>query len=336
MKQRESTFHELQGENPFQVTRFQPGADVEWDRFVARANNGTIFHLRRFLSYHPGDRFDDHSLVFQKEDRWVSVLPAAVRVEDGIKTLISHPGASMAGPVFQASLSLRDAFCVVERTLAYAKQTEIDAIRLTLPPLIYHQRPGNYFDFALLDAGFSYQRREVSSVIPLDFSEDDTLFFFSEGSRRAVRRGLKLGIRAHESDDYPAFYEILKKNLHMRHNVQPTHSLEELLCLRDLFPDRIRLFSAFAEDEMVAGIVTFACNENVALAFYISHKEEKQEYRGVNVLFYEVVQWAIRSKFKFLDFGIFTVNMKPNWGLARFKESFGAHGVFRDTLYKEL
>lgn len=30
--------------------------------------------------------------------------------------------------------------------------------------------------------------------------------------------------------------------------------------------------------------------------------------------------------------GIFTGNEDPNWGLARFKESFGAQGVFRDSL----
>jgi hypothetical protein len=40
--------------------------------------------------------------------------------------------------------------------------------------------------------------------------------------------------------------------------------------------------------------------------------------------------------FSFLDFGIFTVNMEPNWGLGRFKENFGSRGIFRDTFYKEL
>ena len=41
---------------------------------------------------------------------------------------------------------------------------------------------------------------------------------------------------------------------------------------------------------------------------------------------------AIERGFRYLDFGIFTVRMEPNFGLARFKESFGASGMFRDTL----
>jgi lipid II:glycine glycyltransferase (peptidoglycan interpeptide bridge formation enzyme) len=56
----------------------------------------------------------------------------------------------------------------------------------------------------------------------------------------------------------------------------------------------------------------------------------------VNLLFYEVFQWCIAQGFRFLDFGIFTVNMQPNWGLGRFKESFGAQGVFRDTMWLEF
>ena len=51
----------------------------------------------------------------------------------------------------------------------------------------------------------------------------------------------------------------------------------------------------------------------------------------LGILFFDVL-WAIQQKFKAFDFGIFTVNENPNMGLARFKENFGASGVFRDTI----
>ena len=35
-----------------------------WDAFVQKANNGTVFGLRTFLSYHIDRRFKDHSLIF--------------------------------------------------------------------------------------------------------------------------------------------------------------------------------------------------------------------------------------------------------------------------------
>ena len=122
----------------------------------------------------------------------------------------------------------------------------------------------------------------------------------------------------------------------MRHNVQPTHSLRELEKLKKIFPDEIRLWGAFKGKKLIAGVCNFSANPKVVLAFYISHLEKYQEYRAVNLLFYEIMTQYQKEGFKFLDFGIFTVNMEPNWGLARFKENFGARGIFRDTFIKNL
>jgi lipid II:glycine glycyltransferase (peptidoglycan interpeptide bridge formation enzyme) len=124
--------------------------------------------------------------------------------------------------------------------------------------------------------------------------------------------------------------------LSIRHDVKPTHSLDELLHLKEIFPQKINLFGAYIEGKMVAGVVNFIATENVVLAFYISHDEAFQEVRPTNLLFYEIFEWAIQKKFSVFDFGIFTVNEKPNFGLARFKENFGASGQFRDTLEIKL
>lgn len=41
--------------------------DKDWDNFVLNSNNGTMFHSRKFLSYHPEGRFKDTSLVIIKK-----------------------------------------------------------------------------------------------------------------------------------------------------------------------------------------------------------------------------------------------------------------------------
>ncbi|MBN1560627.1 GNAT family N-acetyltransferase [candidate division KSB1 bacterium] len=318
------------------VQRYTGDLEKVWDEFVWSANNGTLFHTRRFLSYHPPDRFVDHSLLFTKKGRLLALLPAVDYDEEGTRLVLSHRGASYGGFVIRDTLSIREAFDLVEALLNYAKNEGFGAIDMTPPPQIYLRRPSNYIDFALVQNGFCYRKREISSVIPLDFAADEILNTFDEASRRAVRRGQKLGVAVRESDDpaeYERFYAILKKNLRLRHNVHPTHTLAELLDVKKLFPDRVKLFAAYTpDDDMAAGVVMFICNPRVVLAFYISHDEEYQHYRGVNCLFHDIIDWGIREKYGFLDFGIFTVNQDPNWGLARFKESFGAQGVFRDSL----
>ena len=56
----------------------------------------------------------------------------------------------------------------------------------------------------------------------------------------------------------------------------------------------------------------------------------------VKLLIYKIFEWVIAEGYNVFDFGIFTVNEKPNTGLARFKENFGASGIFRDTVELKL
>lgn len=307
-----------------------------WDRFVWQANNGTMFHTRKFLSYHKEGRFEDNSLLFYEGDKISALFPAAVRLVEGQKVLSSHCGASYGGFVYDEKTSIRKAFDLVESLIEYGKKNEFDKIEMTLPPFIYLKRPSHYIDFALYKNGFTYKKREVSSVIPLDFSPEDIYKQFKPEARTAARRSQKLGVQIKIQDDFEQFYPILKKNLKMRHNVNPTHTLDELLLLKKLFPEKILQFGAYLEDRMIAGVTNFICNNRVVLAFYISHDEDFQKYRPVNLLFYEIIKWSIQRGYKFLDYGIFTVNEDPNWGLGKFKESFGARGILRETFQKIL
>ncbi|UCH64266.1 MAG: GNAT family N-acetyltransferase [Fidelibacterota bacterium] len=314
------------------VSPYEPSFQEEWDRYVRQASNGTLFHLRRFLGYHPQDRFQDHSLTFTGAKGLLALFPAAEQEVQGERHLVSHPGASYGGLVVPIGLSFQNSCELVESLLDYARRWGFQGITLTLPPTIYNRRLSNYLDFALLQQGFSYRRREVSSILYLEPSPEENLTKFTDASRRAVRKAQQSGIVVSLSHDYSTFYDILLHNLKRRHNVQPTHTLEELLRLADLFPDEIHLLAAYRGDRMIAGITIFDAGPDVTLAFYISHDEVFQQYRAVNLLFYEMICRAIEKGFRYLDFGIFTVQMEPNFGLARFKESFGSSGMFRDTL----
>ena len=313
------------------VKRFNNNSSA-WDNFVSSANNGTLFHTRRFLNYHHEGRFNDHSLEFYKKGKLVGVFPAALIESGDQRQLVSHPGASVGSFVVPEDLAFADALEMVEQLVDYSKRENLDGIKLTQPPTIYSKRLSHYIDFALQKNGFLYSKREISSILFLEKSIDENLSKFKSTHRTAVRKAEKSGVVVKETDDFASFYEILKKNLSIRHDVKPTHSLDELLHLKELFPDKINLFGAYIEEKMVAGVINFIATENVVLAFYISHNEDFQEVRPINLLFYKIFEWAIQKKYNVFDFGIFTVNEEPNMGLARFKENFGASGQFRDTM----
>ena len=310
--------------------------ESRWDQFVSSGNNGTLFHLRKFLNYHPQDRFQDHSILIEKKQNLFSVLPAAELIVDGKRILVSHPGSTVGSFVVPENLSIADAMSMSEALVTYVKDNNFSGIRITLPPTLYQRRLSNYMDFSFFKQGFTYSKRDVTSILFLEDSLDKNLAKFKSSHLRAVRNAQEKGVNVRQSNDFDSFYHILEQNLKIRHGVSPTHTLAELKNIHALFPDRVNLFAAFVKDVMVAGVVNFVVNDYVVLAFYISHDEAYQEFRAVNLLFYSIFDWAIQQGFRIYDFGTFTVNEEPNMGLGRFKESFGASGIFRDTIELKL
>ncbi|MHA2601009.1 MAG: GNAT family N-acetyltransferase [Candidatus Thorarchaeota archaeon SMTZ1-83] len=316
-----------------EVIEYEEKHRERWEEFVERSNNGTIFHRMKFLDYHPKGRFQNRHFLIEERDRIVSVFPGAEEAAPEGRMLVSHPGASYGGFVVSEDLGVRGSIAVVKRLFNSLRERGFKKVVLTQPPVIYQKILTNYIDFAVWICGGTYLRRELSAVIEVS---EDPLLTFRTAARTAVRKSIKSGVKVRESQDYERFYEILRKNLRMRHNVTPTHSLDELLRLTELFPERIRLFCAYLGEEPIGGIVSFICNQRVVLAFYISHIEEYQSYRPVNLLIYELLKWLRQSGHRYLDLGTFTLKMEPDFGLARFKENFKARGLFRDTLVIEL
>ncbi|MDZ7267326.1 MAG: GNAT family N-acetyltransferase [candidate division KSB1 bacterium] len=315
------------------LVRYDEGHRQLWDAFIPHSNQGTLFHTRAFLAYHPAGRFVDASLLFFKHNELCAVLPAALDPHTGRNVLRSHPGASFGGPATAAALGVQECDRLVTLLLEHCRRQGYAGVEITLPPPVYFSHPNNHLDYVLWRHGFRYRKREVTSIIPAD----PPAGLLPREFHRAVRRAQRRGVTIQESDDFPAFHAHLRNHMLARHHVEPTHSLADLQCLRRLLPGQLRLFTACLGAEMIAGTLLFLCNPRAALAFYyLSHREGFRQYHGFELLMFEVLRWCRAQGLRALDFGTFTLNSEPNWGLANFKESFGAQGIFRDTLYLEL
>ena len=314
------------------IEKYRSSDEDLWDSFIHSSNNGTLFHLRSFLNYHPKDRFIDHSLIITKKGKLFSVFPAAEQIINNNKFLVSHPGASIGSFVVREDLSIADSMELVKLLVVYTRGNKFKGIRITLPPNLYQYRLSDYLEFSFFKNDFIYVNRDITSILFLEKTIEKTLKKFRSSHKRSIRKAKEYGITVRQSQNFPAFYKILKQNLKIRHHVSPTHSVEELINIQKLFPSRCNLFGAYLQNKMIAGVVNFVINKHVLLAFYISHDENYSELRSVNLLFYTIFEWAIESGYVIYDFGTFTVKEEPNMGLGRFKESFGASGIFRDTI----
>jgi hypothetical protein len=303
----------------------------DWDKFVQTSNNGTIFHERKFLSYHPSDRFLDHSLIFKSKKKIIALFPAIEIKNNHKKYLISHGGASFGGFVHD-DINIRNAFYLVDDFISYAQTKKFDHVIIKLPPFIYHQKFNNHIEFALIQSGFQYLKRELSSIVSLNCPVNRITSLYKPEARTAINKAQRMGVTVRISPDFDSYFPILENNLGKHNNISPTHSIDEIKSLAHMYPDRVYLFAAFLDEKMIAGIVNFICNPKVALTFYISDDTLYRKYRPVNLLMYEVMKWAVEKQLHYVDFGTISVDMVINWGLGKFKETLGARGIFRDTL----
>ena len=310
------------------VEKFSAPKVELWDDFVDQSFNGTIFNKQQFLSYHDPNRFKDNSLLFLENGNVFSVFTANIYQED---FLISHQGASFGGFVYK-NLSLENALKLCTALVNYAKENKIKYIKMTEAPVIYSHPFNQNMHFALIKNGFTITQAELTSVVQLDFLKVNILESYNPKARTNVKKAIKEKIEISFSDDFSAFYTMMLENFNSRHGIKPTHSLQEILKLREIFPENILLLAAFKDQVMIAGSLLFICNPRVLMTFYLVNDFRFQILRPLNLLVYELTKWAVSKNFRFIDFGTITSNMEINKGLTQFKENFSATGVFRNSL----
>ena len=98
------------------------------------------------------------------------------------------PGSTLGSFVIPEDLSISDSMSLVECLLQYCKSKKIDNIRVTTPPNLYQYRLSNYIDFAFLKNNFYYLKRDVTSILYLENTIDETLKKFRPSHKRAIKK----------------------------------------------------------------------------------------------------------------------------------------------------
>lgn len=306
-----------------------------WDSFVLNSNNGTMFHLQKFFDYHPPEKFQFNHLIFLKKDEIIAVLPGLL-----IKGLFESPIGASYGSIVVGDIKFKTAMEIITLLLEYGKKNRIREFMLTPPPLIYDNYPNQSLDFAMLWQGFHYDFHYISSAIRLD-REKEIISRFQPTVRRNIRKTLRNpDIHVEINERYDQFYPILLKNK-AKHHVKPTHSYEDLMRLKSLLPDCLKLFMVYHQDTPIGGSLMFFCNKNVALCFYNMLLYEYAQYKPIHRVMYEVVKFATEAGYKYVDIGVSQDTsaenpMTPSMNLIDFKEKFDAKTVMRNTFYIKL
>lgn len=306
-----------------EVRRYTAADIKAWNGFVADAKNATFLLDRRYMDYH-SDRFTDASLMVYDGTRLVALLPANV---DGT-TLVSHGGLTYGGLVMGDDMTAercREVFRIINTFLR--RSLHINKVVYKPTPWIYHTLPAEEDLYALVqECHAQLTAREISTTVRLRQPMK-----FAKLRHRGANKARRLGLTVRETDDLAAFWRILDTNLEEKYHVRPVHTPEELSLLKLRFPDRLRLFMAYREEQPLGGTLVFDCG-SVVHTQYISASAEGKTSGALDLVFDTLIHHTFADR-QWLDFGKSTEQGGTwlNTNLIHQKEGFGGRAVCYDT-----
>lgn len=300
-----------------------------WKQILKASKEGTLFHNPDFLAYHK-DKFNEHHLGVFKGQTLVGVLPMALFETDGKKIAKSPYGGSFGGFIFDRVLRYKGSKKIVTAFLEYIKNLNVQRVEIIPPPIYLSNLHDDTFIFALLEQGFKMVNSDISSVTYLN-KEDIKMDLFSSRRRNKIRKAQKNDIYCKfNSDKLDDFWHLMEFTF-KKHGTTATHTKEEWRWLSKNLPDKVWYDIAYKGKKPVAGIGHFKIREDIDSAFYLCTDSDFLHLQGLSYLISEVLVKDKAQGIRCFDFGTSSVNMKARQNIFRFKEGFGAQGVFRHT-----
>jgi len=323
------------------IRQYTQSDKIAWDEFVHTSLNGTIFHLRSFLSYHIDRQFDDNSLIFEKRGSIISLFPATIIQDGENKILFSHPGASYGGFVYN-KLIFNDAEEIIDLFEKFSKKQGFDKTYFVPTPSIYSKSLDETIEYALLWRNYKPLEYYISSVISVHTKIEENLEQIYRLKKRSKSYYEKIiqknNITFKWENDFDVFYPILVENK-KRHSAKPTHSLDELKKIDKLLPGSLDLLLMYSDDHPVGGTLIINANKQVGVIFYNMINYNYSHLQPAILQTMETIRYTAEKNIIYLDFGVshdpLADNpLAPNHSLIQFKEETGAFTIIRKAYKK--
>lgn len=299
-----------------------------WDDFVRQSKNGTFLFMRDYMEYHKA-RFIDHSLLIldNSKSNILALLPANKHENE----LISHQGLTYGGLITDSSMTQSLMVTIFESLLSYLLENEISQFLYKTIPAIYHHCPADEDHYALFLLNAVLKRRDILTVI-----DNTHPVNFQTRRKRQLKKAETRRLIVKRTDDFNSYWNILEQNLKERHNVSPVHTRAEINFLVEQFPDNIKLFGCYEQQQLLAGVVVYE-TELVAHFQYIASSHEGKSIGALDWLFANLIQIIYATK-RYIDFGISNEQggRHLNTGLIDYKEGFGGRSIKHDYYHIEV
>jgi len=309
----------------YEILPYSPELDKRLDHFVeCESVNGTFLQTRRFLNYHPADRFTDASFALEKSGTIVAYFPGVAKEQ----TFVSHAGTTFGGPIIAKSFYSGSRLLEILKEADQHLTSRFKNIRFKITPAIFAEESPDLLEYMLEHIGYT-RHTELSSYCTLQ-SGVDPLENCDKECRRIFKKSEIEGIRfgnQEKTEDFETFYHFLEISK-SKHNVHPVHTLQELYDLKDnRIPDHIRFRGIWDGNTLVAAMMLFLFEGTKTIhGQYIAPNPDYEKFQPTTALYVRVMREAAQEGYKQISWGISTEDGGNylNESLLRFKESLGA------------
>ena len=303
-----------------------------WDKFVLEeACNGTFLQSRKFLNYHPVERFTDTSyMVFDDKQHLVAVCPACEIIENGAKVLCSHAGSTYGGIIIGKKWYRTAKVIEIVRSLEEVWISEkFETVIIKQTPSLLASENVDLLQYCFYYLGFQCCN-ELNLYVDFENYSDDILSEFSQGKRTDVHNCQKKGLyykKLTTRKEIEYLLCLLEKTLE-KYKKKPVHTVEEIYEFQTKrLIDECECFGVYENDTMLAASMMFYFSRvNVAHAQYLCANPDYKQLSPMSFMYYVMLVEMRKRGYKKVSWGIGTENMGLylNEGLVKSKEYYGS------------
>ena len=313
--------------------------DKDWIEFLDKEYN--MFFDNKFISYNDvfKKNINWHHLKFLEPERKkvIALLNGCEKNENGWKIYVSCSGVSFGGFLWGEKLKITDYIKIIKAFKNYLRENNFEKCIVRTPPFPYQNDANEEYEYALIHEGFDISKHSITNIIDLHDFEFEKL---KNPKKRAIKKSeTTIGINILEGhlnkELFEEYYNVLLKDRELK-NVKPTHSLEQLIYLKNNLQDKIVLFSALIDNNIAGICILFLIKKDVILNFYLAAGEEYKKDSVSDFILFKSIEWAKMNNFRLYDIGTSNVGNNFIEGLFDFKKKFMADGFLRKSFSLEL
>jgi len=315
-----------------EIIRTEISKSNEWNNFLT--SNYNLFYDDKFLGYNDVFKKDInwHHLIFKDKNKILAIINGNERIDKDGKIYVSCDGVSFGGFIFSDRVRISDMINILKEFKLYLQANGFNRCVIRNSPCLYQSNVNEEYEYAMLLEGFQVNKYSITNIIDLYLFEFEKLKNSKKRSIQKSSRNIQVDLIDNNVTErsLKEFYDILHNNRELK-NVTPTHSLSELVFLKNNLPDRIILFSAKIDRKVVGVCTLFLVKNDVVLNFYLAADEEHKKDRVSDYLLYSSIEWSKKNKYRLYDIGTSSVGNVLLQGLFDFKKKFMADGFLRKS-----